>query len=196
MKKAFLIRSFATGMFLSLGWFAYTQTQAPKLTIAKVKEDLYEIEGDGGNVGVLVTTDGVILIDDKFDQDHDAIVARHIAQSKGRLVKTTGDGVVALFDGPGRAIRCAAAMRDELRSIGLRTRSGIHAGEIELRSDDIGGIAVHIAARVMSKGDADQILVSRTVRDLVTGSGFAFISRGMHSLKGIPDQWDLYEVAI
>jgi len=111
-------------------------------------------------------------------------------------VKTTGDGVVALFDGPGRAIRCAAAMRDELRSIGLRTRSGIHAGEIELRSDDIGGIAVHIAARVMSKGDADQILVSRTVRDLVTGSGFAFISRGMHSLKGIPDQWDLYEVAI
>ncbi|MEY2445733.1 MAG: hypothetical protein QOE00_2313, partial [Ilumatobacteraceae bacterium] len=112
--------------------------------------------------------------------DHDAIVAKDIAQSKGRLVKTTGDGVVALFDGPGRAIRCAAAMRDELRSIGLRSRSGIHAGEIELRNDDIGGIAVHIAARVMSIGGADQILVSRTVRDLVTGSGFAFIPHGTH----------------
>lgn len=128
--------------------------------------------------------------------DHDAIVARHIAQAKGRLVKTTGDGVVALFDGPGRAIRCAAAMRDELRSIGLRIRSGIHAGEIELRNADIGGIAVHIAARVMGIGGADQILVSRTVRDLVTGSGFVFIAHGTHVLKGVPDEWDLYEVAI
>jgi class 3 adenylate cyclase/pimeloyl-ACP methyl ester carboxylesterase len=126
--------------------------------------------------------------------DHDAIVARHIAQGNGRLVKTTGDGIVALFDGPGRAIRCAAAMRDELRSIGLRIRTGIHAGEIEVRSDDIGGIAVHIAARVMSAGAADEILVSRTVRDLVTGSGFALVSRGAHVLKGVPDDWDLYEV--
>jgi len=128
--------------------------------------------------------------------DHDAIVNRHIARCNGRFVNGTGDGLLALFDSPGQAIRCAAAIRDELRSIGLHVRTGVHAGEIELRNGDVGGIAVHIAARVMSVGGADQILVSRTIRDLVTGSGFEFVSRGSHALKGVPENWELYEVTI
>lgn len=128
--------------------------------------------------------------------DHDAIVDRYITQSNGRLVRTTGDGMIALFDGPGRAIRCAAGLRNELRSLGLRVRTGIHAGEIELRNDDVGGIAVHIAARVMGLADAGQILVSRTVRDLVTGSGFVFIPRGTHDLRGVPNAWEIYEAAV
>lgn len=127
---------------------------------------------------------------------HDAIVDRQIIRCNGRYVNGTGDGLLAVFDGPGQAIRCAAAMRDELRSIGLAVRTGIHAGEVEMRSDDIGGIAVHIAARVMTLADPDQILVSRTIRDLVTGSGFVFVPRGSHVLKGVPDVWDLYEVEI
>lgn len=127
---------------------------------------------------------------------HDTIVNRHIARCNGRYVNGTGDGLLAVFDGPGQAIRCAAAMRDELRSIGLSVRTGIHAGEVEMRNDDIGGIAVHIAARVMDLGAADQIVVSRTIRDLVTGSGFVFVPQGSHVLKGVPDQWEIYEVAI
>lgn len=128
--------------------------------------------------------------------DHDAIIERHIAQSNGRLIRTMGDGVIAVFDGPGRAIRCAAEMRDELRSIGLRVRTGIHAGEIELRRADVGGIAVHIAARVMGLAGEGQVFVSRTVRDLVTGSGFVFVARGTHQLKGVPNEWDIYEAAV
>jgi class 3 adenylate cyclase len=128
--------------------------------------------------------------------DHDAIVDRYITQSNGRLVRTTGGGMIAVFDGPGRAIRCAAGLRNELRSLGLRIRTGIHAGEIELRNDDVGGIAVHIAARVMGLADAGQILVSRTVRDLVTGSGFAFIPRGTDDLRGVPNTWEIYEAAV
>lgn len=127
---------------------------------------------------------------------HDSIVHRHIERCNGRYVNGTGDGLLAIFDSPGQAIRCAASMRDALRSIGLAVRTGIHAGEVEMRGDDIGGIAVHIAARVMTLGTAHQIVVSRTIRDLVTGSGFVFEAKGSHELKGVADLWDIYEVKI
>jgi class 3 adenylate cyclase len=112
----------------------------------------------------------------------------------GRLTKTTGDGILATFDGPGRAIRCAAALRDELRGAGIRIRVGLHTGEIELRDGDIGGIAVHIAARVMAAAQPDEILASSTVRDLVVGSDIALQDRGQHALKGIEGGWRLFAV--
>ena len=126
--------------------------------------------------------------------DHDAIVERQIAQAGGRLVKSTGDGILGLFSSPSAAIQCAFSMRAELASIGLDARMGIHAGEIELRSHDVGGIAVNIAARVMALGGTGQILVSRTVRDIVTGSRFEFVERGRHELKGVHEPWDIFEV--
>ena len=112
----------------------------------------------------------------------------------GRLVKTTGDGILATFDGPGRGIRCAAALRDELGGIGIQIRAGLHTGEVELRDGDVGGIAVHLAARVMATAGSGEILVSRTVRDLVVGSDIAVEDRGPYTLKGIEGSWQLFAV--
>jgi class 3 adenylate cyclase len=117
-----------------------------------------------------------------------------VARFRGRVVKTTGDGVLATFDGPARAIRCACALRDAARGIGLELRAGIHTGEVEQRGDDIGGIAVHIAARVQATALANELIVSRTVADLVAGSGINFNDRGEHELKGIPGPWRLLAV--
>jgi class 3 adenylate cyclase len=125
---------------------------------------------------------------------HDEAVQRQITQARGRLVKTTGDGCLATFDGPGRAIACAAAMRDELRAIGLDIRVGLHTGEVERRGDDIGGIAVHIGARIGSLAGSGEILTSSTVKDLVTGSGIEFADRGEHALKGVPGVWRVFAV--
>ena len=111
-----------------------------------------------------------------------------------RLVQTTGDGILATFDGPGRGIGCAAAVRDQLAGIGLHIRSGLHAGEVELRGDDVGGIAVHIAARVMAAAGSGEILVSRTVRDLVAGSDLVLEDRGVWPLKGVEGTWGLFAV--
>jgi class 3 adenylate cyclase len=108
------------------------------------------------------------------------------------LVKSTGDGVLATFDGPGRAIRCALSFSNAAREIGLAVRTGLHTGEIELRGNDIGGIAVHAAARVMAQSAADEVLVSRVVTDLVAGAGLRFSDRGSHELKGLPGKWDLF----
>jgi class 3 adenylate cyclase len=122
-------------------------------------------------------------------------VGRELIRFRGRPVKTMGDGFLATFDGPARAIRCAAAIRDLARdSYGLEVRSGLHTGEVELVGDDIAGIAVHIGARVQSRAEPGEVLVSGTVRDLVAGSGIAFEDRGEHELKGIPDRWRLYRV--
>jgi class 3 adenylate cyclase len=110
----------------------------------------------------------------------------------GREVKSTGDGFLAVFDGPARAIRCARAIVDSSREAGLRVRAGVHTGECEVMGDDIGGIAVHIASRVSALAAPDEVLVSRTVKDLVAGSGIDFDVRGTHTLKGIPDTWQLY----
>ena len=126
---------------------------------------------------------------------HDAVVRQNLARHGGREVKTTGDGFLALFDGPARAIRCAVGIRDELRTMGIEVRAGIHAGEVELRGDDVGGIAVHIGARVASLGEAGDVMVSSTVKDLATGSGISLVDRGEHTLKGVPDRWRLFAVA-
>lgn len=125
---------------------------------------------------------------------HDAIVHRQVEQFRGRVVKQTGDGVLAIFDGPARAIRGACALRDELRGQGIAVRTGLHTGEVELRAGDVGGIAVHIAARVMSKAGANEVWVSRTVKDLVAGSGVRLAEQGVFTLKGVPDEWRLYSV--
>jgi class 3 adenylate cyclase len=123
---------------------------------------------------------------------HDELARRLVAGEGGRLVKGTGDGILAVFDGPGRAIAAALALRDQLGDIDLRIRAGLHAGEVELRGDDVGGIAVHIAARIMAAAGPGEVLVSRTVRDLVAGSGIALEDRGTHALKGLSDSWQLY----
>ena len=125
---------------------------------------------------------------------HDDLARRRIGEHGGRLVKTTGDGVLATFDGPARAIRCATAMRDGSVPLGLSLRAGIHTGEVEVRQADVGGVAVHIGARVSALAGPGEILVSRTVKDLVVGSGLDFSDRGSHQLKGLPDEWQVYAV--
>ena len=125
---------------------------------------------------------------------HDQLVGRLVERWGGRLVKTTGDGVLATFDGPGRGIGCAAAVIDELGGIGIRIRAGLHTGEVELRDGDVGGIAVHIAARVLAAAGAGEIMVSRTVRDLVVGSEVVLEDRGTHPLKGVDGTWQLFSV--
>jgi class 3 adenylate cyclase len=130
---------------------------------------------------------------DLLDQ-HDAVIRRELARHGGREVKTTGDGVFALFDGPARAIRCAVAIRDALRADGLDVRVGLHSGEVELRGDDVGGIAVHIGARVAAAAAPGEVVVSSTVKDLVAGSGIGFEDRGERGLKGVPDRWRLFAV--
>ena len=125
---------------------------------------------------------------------HDALLRSEIERLRGRMVKSTGDGVLATFDGPGRAIRCACAVRDAVRSLGIEIRAGLHTGEIELRGDDVAGVAVHIGARVSALAGAGEVLVSRTVTDLVSGSGIEFEDRGQHTLKGVPGTWHLYSV--
>jgi class 3 adenylate cyclase len=125
---------------------------------------------------------------------HDAVAARCVVRYGGRLIKTTGDGVLAIFDGPARALDCTLAMRRELRRSGLRIRAGVHTGEIELRDHDVAGLGVHLAARVLSKTADDEIWVSSTVPGLVVGSGHRFEPRGTHTLKGIPGEWALAAV--
>jgi class 3 adenylate cyclase len=126
---------------------------------------------------------------------HDELTRRVVEEFHGRLVKTTGDGILATFDGPGRAICCAAALRDELAGIGLQIRAGLHTGEVELRDDDDdGGIGVHIAARVVAAAPPGEIFTSRTVRDLVVGSDIAAEDRGPHTLKGIDGTWQLFAI--
>ena len=126
--------------------------------------------------------------------EHQELVRRQLGRFGGREVKTTGDGFLATFDGPARAIRAADAIGAGVRDQGLEVLAGLHTGEVELLGDDIGGIAVHTAARVLAKAGAGEILCSRTVKDLVAGSGFAFAERGTHRLKGVPDSWQLYAV--
>jgi class 3 adenylate cyclase len=126
---------------------------------------------------------------------HDELARRLVEEFGGQLVKTTGDGILATFDGPGRAIRCAAALSDEVAGIGIQLRAGLHTGEVELRDRDVGGIAVHIAARVMAAAGPGEILTSRTVRDLVVGSDITLNDRGPQPLKGVEGTWQLFTLA-
>lgn len=125
---------------------------------------------------------------------HDRTARSQVERHGGRLIKSTGDGILAVFDGPARGIRCARTIRQEFRAMGMEIRAGLHTGEIEIRSDDIGGIAVHIAARVEALAAAGEVLVSRTVVDLVAGSGIEFEDRGEHDLKGVPGSWRIFAV--
>jgi class 3 adenylate cyclase/alpha-beta hydrolase superfamily lysophospholipase len=128
-------------------------------------------------------------------EQHNAIVRRELERYRGREVKTMGDGFMATFDGPARAIRCANAMVGGVHALSLQLRIGLHAGEVELVSDDdIGGMAVNIAARIGARAATDEVLVSSTVRDLVVGSGLRFEERGSHALKGVPGEWSLHAV--
>jgi class 3 adenylate cyclase/pimeloyl-ACP methyl ester carboxylesterase len=126
---------------------------------------------------------------------HDAIVRVQLNRFRGREVNTSGDGFLAMFDGPQRAIRCAMAIRDAVQALGIEVRAGLHTGECEVRGDDIGGIGVHIGARVSALAGPNEVLVSSTLRDLVIGSGIGFEERGTHELKGVPGEWRLFAVA-
>ncbi len=126
--------------------------------------------------------------------NHDDIVRERVGRFGGQLIRTTGDGALVTFEGPAKAIRCSLALRERLGSIDVRVRCGLHAGEVEVRGDDVGGIAVHIAARVMAEAEPGEILASSTVKDLVVGSGMTFSDRGTRVLKGVPDEWRLYAI--
>jgi class 3 adenylate cyclase len=124
--------------------------------------------------------------------EHDLRSQRQIARFGGEVVRTTGDGTLAIFDGPTRAVQCALHLRDDLESCGVPIRTGLHTGEIELRTKEIGGLAVHIAARISALADESEVLVSRTVHDLAVGSGLLFDDRGSHELKGVPEHWQIF----
>jgi class 3 adenylate cyclase len=125
---------------------------------------------------------------------HDRVTVAEVQRFQGKVVKTTGDGLLATFDGPARAIRCAQAIRNRVSALGLQIRAGLHTGEVERRGQDLSGIGVVIARRVCDTAADGELLASRTVKDLVTGSGITFADRGSHQLKGVPDDWQLFAV--
>ncbi|HKB20361.1 MAG TPA: adenylate/guanylate cyclase domain-containing protein, partial [Gaiellaceae bacterium] len=127
-------------------------------------------------------------------EQHHRLVRPQLGYFRGREMDTAGDGFFATFDGPARAIRCACAIRDGVRELGLEIRAGLHTGECELMDDKVGGIAVHIGARVAAVAQSGEVLVSRTVKDLVSGSGIGLDDRGEHALKGVTGEWHLYAV--
>jgi class 3 adenylate cyclase len=147
---------------------------------------------------IVASTERAAEIGDRNWRDvldrHDELVRKLLAEHGGREIKTTGDGFLALFDAPTRAIRCSLAIRDELRALEIEVRIGMNSGEVELRGNDVGGIAVNIGARVASAGSPGEVLVSSTVRELVSGSGIGFDDRGDRELKGVPDRWHLFAV--
>ena len=182
--------------------------ETPELTLGHIEEFLTGVRQHVPTTRVLATvlftdivgsTERATELGDRRWREllgvHDDLGRRLVEQWGGRVVKTTGDGLLASFDGPGRAIACAAALRDQLGDIDLRIRAGLHAGEVELRGDDLGGIAVNLAARIMAEADPGEILVSRTVRDLVAGSDLHLADRGSHRLKGVEGDWQLFGVA-
>ena len=149
---------------------------------------------------IVGSTDRASAVGDRKWMDvleaHNELAKREIGRFRGRAIKSTGDGVLATFDGPGRAIRCAQAISSRVNDLGIKVRAGLHTGECELLGADIGGIAVHIAARVASLAGADEVFVSSTVKDLVAGSGIQFEERGSRALKGVPDEWRIFAVRL
>jgi class 3 adenylate cyclase len=127
---------------------------------------------------------------------HDRIVRDHLRRFRGKEINSTGDGFLASFDGPARAIRCALATAQATRALGIDLHLGLHTGECEVRGDDLGGLAVHIAARICALAAPGEVLVSGTVKDLVVGSGIEFTERGQHQLKGVPGTWRLYRAVL
>lgn len=147
---------------------------------------------------IVASTERVVELGDQQWRDlldaHDAEIRRKLAEFRGAEINTTGDGFLATFDGPARAIHCAEAIANGARDVGLAIRIGLHTGECEMRGDDLAGIAVHIGARVASLADPGEVLVTSTVRDLVAGSGIQFTDRGAHELKGVPGEWQVLAV--
>jgi pimeloyl-ACP methyl ester carboxylesterase/class 3 adenylate cyclase len=147
---------------------------------------------------IVSSTEHAVRLGDRRWRDlqerHHALVRRELARHRGREVDTAGDGFLATFDGPARAVRCAVAIGEGVRTLGLEVRAGLHTGECELRGDRVSGIAVHTGARVMAQAGAGEVLVSSTVKDLVAGSGLRFEDRGAHAFKGVPGEWRLYAV--
>jgi class 3 adenylate cyclase len=181
--------------------------ESPEVTLGHIEEFLTGVRGTVPATRVLATvlfTDIVASTERAAElgdrrwrellQVHDDLGTRLVEQWGGRVVKSTGDGLLATFDGPGRAIAGAVALRDQLADIDVQIRAGLHAGEVELRGDDVGGIAVHIAARIMAKAGPGEVVVSRTVRDLVAGSDRQLEDRGTHQLKGVAGDWQLFAV--
>jgi class 3 adenylate cyclase len=173
----------------------------------EIEEFLTGVRGGTGVERVLTTvlftdivgsTDRAARVGDRRWRDlldrHDATVRIQIDRFGGRDVKTVGDGFVAMFPSPGRAIECAVAIRDAVAPFDIGLRAGLHSGEVEIRGDDVAGLAVHIGARVAALADGGEILVSSTVKDLVAGSAVTFAERGEHSLKGVPGSWRLFAV--
>jgi len=183
-------------------WFFAGETRPMLDAIEEFATGRVMIRDDNRVLATVMFTDVVgstAQLAEKGDQrwralldNHDAVVRGEVERFRGRAIKAMGDGFVATFDGPGRALRCAGAIRDALDQLGLRVRIGLHTGEIEQRGDDIGGMAVHIAQRIQALAEPGELLASSTVRDLVTGSGITFTDRGSHSLKGVPDEWRLF----
>ena len=132
----------------------------------------------------------------KLLDQHDRVAGQTVENHRGKLVKSTGDGILATFDGPGRAVRCALSFGAAARQLGLPLRAGLHTGEIEVRGRDIGGITVHAAARVMAQSGSNEVLVSRVVTDLVAGADLKFSERGSFELKGLPGRWDLFAASM
>jgi len=185
----------------------------PELFLNAIRSFLHEIEPSASTAGrrdrtlatllftdIVGSTQRLSDLGDRAWRDlidaHNEWARRRVRELEGRLVEFTGDGILATFDGPGRGIVCAAKLGDDLERVGLQIRAGLHAGEIELRGDQIGGVAVHIAARVMALAGAGEVLVSRTIRDLVVGSDFVMEDRGSHVLKGIDGEWQLFAVQL
>lgn len=148
---------------------------------------------------IVSSTERASLMGDRTWSDllerHNAAVRMELARWRGTEVNTMGDGFLATFDGPARAIRCAQAITEAVTPLGLQVRCGLHTGEVEQVDSDVAGVAVHIAARIAALAGPSQVMVSRTVKDLVAGSGFEFHARGEHTLKGIPETWQVFEVA-
>jgi class 3 adenylate cyclase/esterase/lipase len=147
---------------------------------------------------IVGSTEKAVVLGDRRWRDlldnHHSAIRRSLSRFRGREIKTTGDGVLATFDGPARGVRCACAIADEIRPLGIEVRAGLHTGECEMIGDDVGGIAVHIGARVAALAGAGEVLVSGTVKDLVAGSGLRFGDRGNHALKGVPGEWRIFTV--
>jgi class 3 adenylate cyclase len=148
-----------------------------------------DIVGSTDRVAELGDRRWVALLD-----EHNAVVRRELARFRGSEVKTTGDGFLATFDGPARAVSCARSIVEETRRLGLEVRTGLHTGECEMVGDEVHGIAVHTAARVAAAAASGEVLVSSTVKDLVAGAGITFVDRGIRALKGVPGKWRLFAV--
>ena len=127
-------------------------------------------------------------------QKHHATVRAMLARYGGSEIDTAGDGFFATFDGPGRAVKCAAVLRDAVKPLGIEIRAGLHTGEVEVLSEGLAGVAVHIGQRVLAEAEPGEVLVSSTVKDLTAGSGLEFEDRGLHALKGVPEEWRLFAV--